>query len=251
MEALSIASGADDAFISQVDVADGWPDDSAIVRSACFYDAARYDESLFRILGIAKPEQLQQAVIKRKAEFLAGRYCALRALELSGFPGFHIGIGSQRQPIWPEGVCGAISHARQLAVAVVAHHTDVYGVGVDVEEALTSDTVRQIQSFVLNADERSLLSGLPLHREQLVTLIYSIKESFFKAAFPLVQRYFDFDAISLLKIDVSQGECYFQINTPLHPLLWQGRRLRGRFGFPQVWGVDTCNVATLVVLTRE
>lgn len=250
MEALSIVSGADDAFISRIDVAAGWPDDSAIVRSACLYDATRYDESLFRILGIAKPEQLQQAVIKRKAEFLAGRYCALRALELAGLPGSHIGIGSHRQPIWPEDICGAISHTRQLAVAAVAYGTDVYGVGVDVEEEFTADAMGQIQSFVLNADERLLLSGVPLHREQLVTLIYSIKESFFKAAFPLVQRYFDFDAISLLKIDISQGECCLQINTPLHPLLWEGRRLRGQFSFPQIQGLDTCNVATLVILAK-
>lgn len=251
MEALSIASRADDAFISQIDGTDGWPDDSAIVQSACFYDATRYDESLFRMLGIAKPEQLQRAVTKRKAEFLAGRYCALRALELLRLPGARIGIGSQRQPIWPAGVCGAISHARQLAIAVVAHDTDVYGVGVDVEEELTADAMAQIQSFVLNADERPLLSNVQLRHQQLVALIYSIKESFFKAAFPLVQRYFDFDAISLLEIDVSKGECCFQINTSLHPLLWQERRLKGRFSFPQIQGLDTCNIATLVVLARE
>lgn len=250
MEALSVADDSGDAFIRHIDVADGWPNDSAIIRSACLYDAARYDESLFSILGIAKPEQLQRAVTKRKAEFLAGRYCALRALELSGFLGSYVGIGSQRQPIWPEGVCGAISHARRLAVAVVAHGADVYGVGVDVEEELTADVMMQIQSFVLNADECLLLSSVPLRREQLITLIYSIKESFFKAAFPLVQRYFDFDAISLLEIDVSQGECCFQINTSLHPLLWQGRRLRGRFGFPQIQELDTQHIATLVVLAR-
>ncbi|WP_396957789.1 4'-phosphopantetheinyl transferase [Nitrosomonas sp.] len=250
MEALSVASGIGDAFITRIDVADGWPDDSAIVRSACLYDAARYDESLFRTLRIPKPEQLQRAVTKRKAEFLAGRYCALRALERAGHPGSHIGIGNQRQPIWPEGACGAISHARQLAVAVVAHDADVYGLGVDVEEALTADAMVQIQSFVLNADEYSLLSSVPLRCEQLVTLIYSIKESFFKAAFPLVQHYFDFDAISLLEVDVSKGECCFQINTSLHPVLRQGRQLRGRFSFLQIKGLDTCNIATLVVLTR-
>lgn len=250
MEALSIVSRTDDAFISQIDVADGWPDGSAIVRSACLYDATRYDESLFRMLGIAKPEQLQQAVIKRKAEFLAGRYCALRALELAGLPGSHIGIGSHRQPIWPEDICGAISHTRQLAVAAVAYGTDVYGVGVDVEEEFTADAMGQIQSFVLNVDEHPLLSSVSLRHEQLVALIYSIKESFFKAAFPLVQHYFDFDAISLLKVDVSKGECCFQINMPLHPLLWQGRRLKGRFSFPQIEGLNTCNIATLVILTK-
>lgn len=251
MEALSVAEDSGDAFIRRIDVAEGWPDDSAIVQSACFYDIARYDESLFRALRIAKPEQLQRAVTKRKAEFLAGRYCALRALERAGYPGSHIGIGSHRQPIWPEGICGTISHARRLAVAAVAHDTDVYGVGVDVEEALTADAIVQIQSFVLNADERSLLLSVPLRCEQLVALIYSIKESFFKAAFPLVQHYFDFDAISLLEIDVSKGECCFQINASLHPLLWQGRQLRGRFSFPQIPGLDTCHVATLVILTRE
>lgn len=250
MEALSIASGADDAFISRIDVAAGWPNDSAIVRSACLYDATRYDESLFRILGIAKPEQLQQAVIKRKAEFLAGRYCALRALELSGLPSTHIGIGSQRQPIWPEGVCGAISHTRQLAVAAVAYGTDVYGVGVDVEEELTADAMGQVQSFVLNADEHSLLSSVSLRHEQLIALIYSVKESFFKAAFPLVRHYFDFDAISLLEIDISKGECCFQINTSLHPVLRRGGQLRGRFSFPQIQGLNICNIATLVVLTK-
>lgn len=242
--------GAGNAFITQVDAADGWPDDSAVVRSACFYDVARYDESLFGVLGIAQPDHLKRAVVKRKAEFLAGRYCARRALALLGVANARIGSGSQRQPVWPDGVCGSISHTRQLAVAVVASDAALYGVGVDVEEELTSEAMAQIQPFVLNADEYALLSRVPWRREALVTLIYSIKESFFKAAFPLVKRYFDFDAISLLEIDIRTGQCCFRINTSLHLLLWQGKRVWGRFDFPHYRGLDTRNVATLVVLAN-
>lgn len=249
MEALSFNAGAA-AFIAPEDMAGWWPEGGAVVRSACRYDVAKYDESLFGVLAIARPEQLQWAVTKRKAEFLAGRYCAQRALVLAGYPNTGIGIGDQRQPLWPDGLRGAISHARQLAIAVVARDSLVHGVGVDVEETLTSDVVAQIQALVLNADEYPLLSHVPWCHEQLVTLIYSVKESFFKAAFPLVRRYFDFDAISLQAIDVSKGECCFQINTPLHPLLWQGRRFRGRFCFPRHSGLDNCNIATLVVLGR-
>ncbi len=238
-------------FITPLDLVGGWPGDDAIVRSACFYDVEQYDESLFDTLGIVKPKQLLRAVTKRKAEFLAGRYCARRALGQSGLPSYCIGIGRHRQPIWPEGMCGAISHARQLAIAVVTRDTDIYGVGVDVEEEMTSAAVLQIQPFVLNADEYSLLSQHLLPPEQLTTLIYSIKESFFKAAFPLVQHYFDFDAISLLEIDIHQGVCCFRINVSLHPVLPQGKRLRGQFSFPRVRGLDTCTIATLVILTRE
>lgn len=250
MEALSGVEGAGNAFITQVDAAEGWPGGSAVVRSTCFYDVARYDESLFGVLGVAQQDHLSRAVVKRKAEFLAGRYCARRALALLGVADARIGSGPQRQPIWPGGVCGSISHARQLAVVVVASDAAVYGVGVDVEEELTSKAMAQIQPFVLNADEYALLSRVPWRREALVTLIYSIKESFFKAAFPLVQRYFDFDAISLLEIDISKGECCFRINTPLHPLLWQGRQLRGQFSVPRYRGLDTRNIATLVVLAN-
>ncbi|MFV0278932.1 MAG: 4'-phosphopantetheinyl transferase [Parahaliea sp.] len=248
MEVLSCLEAAGSAFLAPLNGVAGWGDDGPVVLAACCYDTALFDESLFGSLGLVQPEQLQRAVAKRKAEFLAGRYCARRALARLGLPDARIGIGGQRQPLWPGGVRGAISHTRQLAMAAVSRDASVCGVGVDVEEVLTPAAMVQIQPLVLNADECDLLSRVRWPRESLVTLIYSIKESFFKAAFPLVQRYFDFDAISLLEIDTGEGECHFRINTALHPLLWQGRRLSGRFRFFHCAGLAAENVATRVIL---
>ena len=251
METVNLSGGAAENFITPLDLTGGWPDDDAIVRAACLYDIDQYDESLFGTLGVVKPEPLLRAVTKRKAEFLAGRYCAQRALGRSGFTDCCVDIGLHRQPRWPAGMCGAISHARQLAIAVVAREAEVDGVGVDVEDELTPEAMAQIQPLVVNSDEYPLLSNGSLSREQVVALIYSTKESFFKAAFPLVRHYFDFDAISLLEIDFRKGACRFRINTSLHPLLRQGSCIQGQFGFPRVPGVATDNIATLVVLIRQ
>ncbi|MEI8635195.1 hypothetical protein P4S72_30355 [Vibrio sp. PP-XX7] len=70
--------------------------------------------------GVTLPDTLHRAVLKRKCEFLAGRLCAKRAMAECGINAeTTLGIGEHREPLWPEGVIGSISHCDTQAVAVV------------------------------------------------------------------------------------------------------------------------------------
>ena len=53
------------------------PSDVTIIT--CDYNLLYYGEELFQEFGIAFPECIQSSVLKRQAEFLAGRFAAKRA----------------------------------------------------------------------------------------------------------------------------------------------------------------------------
>ena len=60
----------------------------------------------------------------RLAEFRHGRACARLALGRIGAGAHDIPVGASREPIWPTGVVGSISHAGTAAAAVVAWQSD-------------------------------------------------------------------------------------------------------------------------------
>src|SRR5207244_6786257 len=63
-----------------------------------------------------------------------GRAAAREALARLGHVGDEpIGRGAGGEPLWPEGIVGAISHSGELAVAVVGRRTDFAGIGIDLE----------------------------------------------------------------------------------------------------------------------
>ena len=59
-----------------------------------------------------------RAVDKRRREFAAGRACARRALEQLGLPASPILAGPRREPLWPPGVVGALTHCRGIAAII-------------------------------------------------------------------------------------------------------------------------------------
>jgi len=133
-----------------------------------------------------------RAVPKRRRSFILGRVAARRALLALGLPATPILVGRDGSPIWPPGVVGAISHAKDLAVAVVAPTRYTDGVGIDVEQTNRLNDVT-IQHLVADKDEQRWIDGQPA---RLVTL-FSAKESLFKAFYPVHGEYFGFDAVHL------------------------------------------------------
>src|SRR4051794_19903843 len=64
---------------------------------------------------------LGTVVETRRHEFTIGRNCAHRALARLGFPPAPLLRGHYRQPLWPIGVVGSITHCSGYCAAVVAH----------------------------------------------------------------------------------------------------------------------------------
>jgi 4'-phosphopantetheinyl transferase EntD len=136
------------------------------------------------------------AVAKRRETFRLGRLAAHAALEAIGLDTGPILAGPHREPIWPEGVTGSISHVPGLAVAIVAPTNQTDGVGVDIESVRFAP---ELETQVPRPEERFWLDRLPqLDRDANIFSLFSAKESVFKAFYPSVGTFFGFQAASLV-----------------------------------------------------
>lgn len=220
-----------------------WWKNSDLTQFYCKYSRQSFNKDLFHIYNLEYPLSMVDVSEKRKSEFLAGRYCARQALSNFGVKAFQVGIGENRSPLWPEGYSGSISHTCDVATAIVSNSHDILGVGVDVERVLTHDFFEDVKTHVLTPGEYYLLNSRKYSKYEMLTIIFSLKESFFKAAYNLTQCYFGFDAITIISIDGESGTITFCINETLHERLCQDDVLEGQFTF-----AGEGLVATLVTL---
>lgn len=111
-----------------------WWHTPGLVQHSAAYVVDRHSDELFEHHRIPRPSALHDAVPKRRAEFLSGRYCAARVLERMDMK-TEVGISRHRAPIWPDSVVGSISHTsdKAVAVAVAMRALDVLGLGIDIE----------------------------------------------------------------------------------------------------------------------
>jgi len=122
------------------------------------------------------PDDLRQAVAKRRSEFLAGRLCAALALRALGAPET---VGRRgRAPVWPAGVRGSITHTAERAIAVASG--SVLALGLDCERLLAPAMAAEIAPLVLTeAERRRRPPGWDEAR--FLTLAFSAKEALYKA----------------------------------------------------------------------
>jgi 4'-phosphopantetheinyl transferase EntD len=128
---------------------------------------------------------------KRLTDFSTGRYCAIKALEQLGIKDAIIPIGIDREPIWPDGIVGSISHCDSLVGAIVAKKSEHISLGLDIEEIgrVTSD----LWDLVFTENEKVYLNALTGRKlEEQSTAIFSIKEAFYKFQHPLTKTFLDF-----------------------------------------------------------
>lgn len=169
---------------------------SGIVQWSLAFNLAELETEHFQDECLELPRPLLRAIKKRQIEFLAGRLCAKRCLEdLDLSPPPSIGINEDRSPIWPKMVIGSISHTDGLATAIVGPASQLESLGIDREKLILSATPPLIQHICIDQEElESLARKLRLSPEQALTLIFSGKESFYKALHPILKQFFGFHA---------------------------------------------------------
>lgn len=97
---------------------------------------------------------------------------------------------------------------------------------------LSPENVAEIVNVITPSEAACLdLQDGDFSRESLLTLIISAKESFFKATFPAVGRYFGFEAIEFSGINVQEQTLSFDVIETLSPALHLGHRVVLRFGY--------------------
>lgn len=204
---------------------------SGEISFACNYFVEDFQQELWESLQIVKPQQLHNAVIKRQAEYLAGRYCAQQCLAQIGYCSTGVATGKHRSPTWPAGTVGSISHTNNIAIVVLSQKHR--GIGVDIEQILSSQNAKGIESQVLRPDEMPIFQQFLRYQDAALTLIFSAKESLFKALYPSVGRYFDFECAKLLEF--THDTLLFEVTDNLSICIRQGLKLRVHYQIMAGW----------------
>lgn len=151
-------------------------------------------------------EALGDAVsLKRRQDFTLGRAAARKSLAAIGFPVVSPVLrGEQREPLWPVGVVGSISHSGSYGVAVAAWQQDVPALGIDIQKVEERYTDELIARFA-DPDEFDWVRSDPAKRTERAVKLFSAKESIFKALYVLRRVWFAFDVAHLTPKECETG----------------------------------------------
>jgi 4'-phosphopantetheinyl transferase EntD len=184
---------------------------------------ARYGEAFTdRADQTPFPEEMAmvaKAVGKRRREFVTARGCAREALSGLGIAPGPILAGERGMPQWPPGVVGSITHCAGYRGAAVARSSDLLAIGIDAEphDALPGGVL----NLVSLPDERERLCALAEALPGIAwdRVLFSAKESVYKAWFPLTRRWLGFEEADIT-IGIGDGtagtlEARFLVPGPL------------------------------------
>jgi len=186
-------------------------------------------------------EQLRiaTAVDNRRREFAGVRWCARQAMTQLGVPAAAILPGERGAPQWPTGVVGSMTHCDGYRAAALATDRSVLAIGIDAEPhgPLPEGVLRAVSL----AAERAWLDRAParLHWDRL---LFSAKESTYKAWYPLTGRWLGFEDAHIVFDEAGTFTVAFLVAPP---------QVRGRelAGFTGQWLVSDGLVLTAVVLS--
>lgn len=166
----------------------------------------------FATLHPAEAAGIARAVPDRQREFAGGRAAARIAQHRLGRVPLPVPMGADRAPVWPEGLRGSITHAGGLCLAAVTDDPRIEALGLDLEvdESLPDGVAAEVL--------------LPVEAGMPGRVVFSAKETVFKALYPTVGAVFGFEAVRVLvEGDRFGAETLVRLG-PLAP----GLRLSGR-----------------------
>lgn len=156
-----------------------------------------YSDASEDALFPAERDVLAKAVQKRRSEFTTVRVCARTALAELGIAPAPILPGNRGAPGWPDGVIGSMTHCDGYRAAAVALDSSGASIGIDAEPhgALPEGVL----TLVARPEEQHRLAALAerhpgVHWDRL---LFSMKESVYKAWFPLTGLWLDFQEASI------------------------------------------------------
>jgi len=188
------------------------------------------DVSAVASLGAREAALVARAVDKRKNEFATARVLARKALARFGVTEFEILHDEKRAPVWPQGIAGSLSHCRTRAFAAIGRRDEIGTLGIDVEDRATLS--EDLWSHILLTEERVFLQTVPeAIRGRLALVIFSAKESLYKAQYPRSRTFMDFAdlRVSFVQSDGAVSgtlACEFQCTVGPFPA---GTVVTGRF----------------------
>ncbi|MEU4423041.1 4'-phosphopantetheinyl transferase superfamily protein [Actinoplanes sp. NPDC024001] len=171
---------------------------SSVVTAEAFAD----DEAEGSFPG--EEDLVATAAPGRRREFVTARRCAREALAGLGHPPVAIRPGPRREPVWPAGLAGSITHCAGYRAAAVTRTEEVASVGIDAEpHAPLPPRVLGAVTAPGDAEHLARLSRAEpaVHWDRL---LFSAKEAVYKAWYPLTRRWLGFDEANLT-VDPAAG----------------------------------------------
>lgn len=175
----------------------------------CRFDRQQWHAALPAQWQLPLPSALQQAASKRKIEYLASRWLVRQQLAQLGITDFVLHNAPDRSPCWPAGIRASLSHSHDCVV--MAATREALYVGIDVEQVMAEETAQDTAELLMNAQERALLEGQPLPFAQAATLLFSLKESLYKALWPRLHQPMAFHQAALIDLDLPQQRARLQL----------------------------------------
>ena len=183
-----------------------------------------------------------RAVEKRRREFVTARACAREALGRLGLPEQAVPTGPRGEPLWPEGVVGSITHCAGYRACAVGRAAELLTIGVDAE--VNEPLPDGVLADVALPQERDWIGALSREAPAVCwdRLLFSAKESVYKAWFPLAERWLGFED-AILAVDRGFGS--FTVRLLVSGPVAGGRELRG---FNGRWLVRDGLILTAIAL---
>ena len=198
--------------------------DNSIEYIEADFSSERFNEELVANLNL--PERWQHFGDKRKAEYAATRIVIMDALKKK----FDMEVQGllnrkDRSPIWPEGIRGSYSHCKEKIVLILTKEN--IHLGIDIEDIGRGENLIDKNKRTISESELQYLKSLGLDERVIQILIFSAKESFYKAAFPIVQEYISFDEVELTSLD---GDKFvFERRSEKLKDIFENHQVEGRF----------------------
>lgn len=214
-----------------------------LVPSVVATAVRRTDDPWLR-LDPKEEAHIASSVPERQAEFRTVRECARDALAQLGVRRPCQLPGRRGEPTWPDGFVGSMTHCRGYRAAVVASRTRVAAIGIDAEphEALPPGLLADIASRRECMELLRLSLGYP--QVQWSRLLFSAKETVYKAWYPSQQSWLGFEDVDIRFARGGEFIATF-IRRPLVLGATSRSVVKGR------WAVDQETLVTAVCVTCE
>ena len=147
-------------------------------------------------------EFIKSAVASRQGEYSAVRMCAREAMAHLGIPAGPVLNDDKRCPIWPEGIIGSMTHCRGYRAAALAREGILRSLGIDAEPA--EPLPRGVFTRIATPIEAEVVLALTGESPDIPwdRLLFSLKESLYKAWYPLTRTWLGYRDTNLcLRLD--------------------------------------------------
>ena len=179
----------------------------------CYKADIKILSNIFKHYRLEQPSYLKNANSKRLNEFFSGRIIAEAILKKHFNCSAKITSMQFKLPKWPINVIGSISHSNHWIIVAISSQTEC--LGIDLEHIVDITFVQESALLILTQSEQTLWQRektMFISFREYLTLIFSLKESLYKAVYPITQSYIDFLEVAVVRIDIKKQIAIFKFD---------------------------------------